>query len=557
MLSQLYLRNFAVIKEAAIDFHDGFNVFTGETGAGKTILVSAVSGVLGARLSKEIIRTGEDSAYISALFTDISPKVCGIISELGYEAEDNSLIITRELKHDSKNICKIGGRPATLQILKEVASHLIDIHGQRDSGQLLNPATHLQLLDDYGQLYEYKKNYRSFYDKAVAIEKKIKSLGVDENQKQKRIAELSYIIEEIDKAELVVGEEETLNSRKIKITNIQRIAMLLENARLLLDGDDERDAGAIRLMEGLRDTLLQLGAFLPEMNELSDKVEAMSIELDDMRMNVGSKLDGMEYEPNELDIIEERLELIHRLKRKYGGDVEDILKLRDKSKAELADIKQSDSKLKELHDQLDSMMDDLMQAADELTAARIKAGESFVAAVQAELSFLNMPSVKLFVDRKETESLKSSGQDEVEFLISTNIGEPAKPMAKIASGGELSRIMLSIKNVFADKDLIATSIFDEIDTGVSGKAAQKIGMKMKQVAKNRQVIAVTHLAQVAAFASHHLCIQKQVENDRTFTTVTPLSEIAREHEIARIISGENITELSLQNAKEMLELAKS
>ncbi|MEG2038933.1 MAG: DNA repair protein RecN [Oscillospiraceae bacterium] len=556
MLSQLYIRNIAVIKEATIDFNPGFNIFTGETGAGKTILINAINGVLGSRLNRDIIRSGENSAFISAVFSDIYPNVAAQIIELGYSTdEDNCLIISREINADGKNICKINGRPANLQMLKSVASLIIDIHGQRDNAKLLNAAAHLSYIDEYGQLDTLKEDYSVCFKQAVALKKEINNLSQNHDEKQKRIDLLSYQINEIEQASLTDGEEELLLEQKKKILNSQHISEQLTVAKLCIDGDEDGVmSGLTALLENLQLSLSEVSSYLPKLRGFPARVEEIATDISDMRLDILDELEQIDFDPALLEEIEERLALIFNLKRKYGESISEILSFWDNASEELKTINTDDKVLKNLNKQLDKLMPILSDKADILTTARLNSAKEFISKVEDELIFLNMPSVKLSIQRSET-ALKASGQDEIEFYITTNTGETPKPMSKIASGGELSRIMLSIKNVFAHRDYVATSIFDEIDTGVSGKAAQKIGMKLQQVSQYRQVIAVTHLAQVAVYANHHLFISKNVVGDRTFTAITALNGENRVREISRIISGENITDLSMKNAEEMLKLA--
>ncbi len=551
MLSQLYIKNIAVIQEASIELGPGFNVFTGETGAGKTILVSAINGVLGARLSKDLIRAGEDRACLSALFTDIPEAAAQRIEEMGYETEEGSLLITREM--GARNSCKINGRPATLQILRDIASLLIDIHGQKDNQKLMQPETHLGYIDDYGQLQPVKAAYQERYDQARELRREIDRLSRDDREKEHQMDLLNYQINEIQAAGLEEGEEEALLLRRDQIRNAEQIVRLLSQSRELLEGGEE-GGGISQLMEQLCQNLTELGRYLPQLQDAARRCEEMTYELSDWSGTLGSQLDQVDYQPDALDCIEERLDTIHRLKRKYGSTVEEILAYEAESQKKLEQYQSSDDRLQELQNRYAELRPRLLEAADALTAARHRTAREFLARVKRELEFLNMPSVKLSITAART-GLKAGGQDQMEFLISSNAGEDPKPLAKIASGGELSRVMLSIKNVLAEKDQVGTAIFDEIDTGVSGKAAQKIGQKLAQVSRNRQVLCVTHLAQVAAFGDHHLVIQKQEEDGRTFTRVRVLSPEERVEEIARIVSGENLTGTAMQNAREMLELA--
>lgn len=552
MLSQLYIKNIAVISEATIDFGPRFNVFTGETGAGKTILVSAINGVLGARLSRDIIRSGEDSACVSALFTGLRPDVCQKIEELGFEMDDDSLLLSREI--GSKNICKVNGRPATVQLLREIATLLIDIHGQKDNHKLLVPENHISYIDQFGQLEGYLQNYRVLYEQILDVRHRLEQCSRRDREKQQRIDLLTYQVGEIERANLHAGEEEKLTLRRDQIANAEKIIQLLSQSKLLLDGEEEMP-GIVQQFEELTGNLGKLAHFLPQLGELSVRMEEIGYEIADCGSDLSSCLDRVDYSAEELEQIEERLDLIHKLKRKYGNSVEEILEYLQKSREQLEQFTLSEEKAEELQAEYLRLKPLVQEAADVLTAQRHRAAKEFLSRVKKELEFLNMPSVRLSVSAGRS-GWKPDGQDELEFLISSNAGEEPKPLAKIASGGELSRVMLSIKNVLAEKDQIATAIFDEIDTGVSGKAAQKIGQKLSEVSRNRQVICVTHLAQVAVFADHHLLIHKQEEQGRTFTRIALLSEEQRVEEIARMISGDNLTDTAMENAKEMLTLAK-
>lgn len=551
MLSQLYIKNIAVISEAVIDFGPRFNVFTGETGAGKTILVSAINGVLGARLTKDIIRSGEESAYLSALFTQLPQDIRSNIEDMGFEMQDDSLLISREI--GVRNICKVNGRPATVQILREIASLLIDVHGQKDNHKLLIPENHIAYIDSFGGLESYLQNYRKLYDEILDVKHRLEQINRRDREKEHLIDLLTYQVKEIESANLQQGEEEELILKRDQIANAEKIIRLLSQSKLLLDGEEDT-TGIIQMFEELTDYLGKLAHFLPQMEELALKMEEISYDISDCSGDLSGYLDKIDYQPDELDLIEERLDLIYRLKRKYGNSVEEILDYLQKSRQQLQEITFSEEKAQELQEEYMRLKPLVQEAADILTAQRHRAAKEFLSRVKKELEFLNMPSVRLSVSAGRS-GWKPEGQDELEFLLSSNAGEEPRPLAKIASGGELSRVMLSIKNVLAQKDQIATAIFDEIDTGVSGKAAQKIGQKLKEVSQNRQVICVTHLAQVAVYADHHLFIHKQEEGGRTFTRINLLNGEERVKEIARIISGENLTETAMENAREMLTWA--
>lgn len=551
MLSQLYIKNIAVISEASIDFGPRFNVFTGETGAGKTILVSAINGVLGARMSRDIIRSGEDSAYVSALFTQLPQDVCAKIEEMGFEMQDDTLLIAREV--GSRNLCKVNGRPATVQLLREIASMLIDVHGQKDNHRLLSPENHIAYIDAFGGLEDCRREYQVLYEKILEVRNQLERVNRHDREKEHQVDLLTYQIGEIESAALHPGEEEELLLKRDQIANAERIIRLLSQSKQLLDGEEEV-SGILQMFEELTNNLSQLTHFLPQMEPLAMRMEEIGYDLSDCAGDLGNYLDQMDYQPQELEQVEERLDLIYRLKRKYGNSVEEILEYLEKSREQLQQLNLSEEKAQELQEEYLRLKPQVQQTADLLTSRRHKAAKEFLSRVKRELEFLNMPSVRLSVSAGRS-GWKPDGQDELEFLISSNVGEEPKPLAKIASGGELSRVMLSIKNVLAQKDRVGTAVFDEIDTGVSGKAAQKIGQKLQEVSCNRQVICVTHLAQVAVYADHHLLIEKSEEDGRTYTRIKPLDQQGRVEEIARMISGENLTETAIQNAREMLSLA--
>ena len=551
MLSQLYIKNIAVIREADIEFGPGFNVFTGETGAGKTMLISAINGVLGARLSRDIIRSGEDSAAISALFTGISDAAAQRIEELGYDAADREVLISREI--GAKNSCKINGRPATMQILREIASELIDVHGQKDNHRLLDPQYHIEYIDDFGELTELRESYRGIYRQMQEIRKKLRAMQQSDREKEQRIALLQYQVNEIETVNLQPGEDEELTQRRDTIRNAERILKLTAEAKGLLDGGEDSD-GAANMLTQLAEVLGKLSRFVPELSDAAAQVTEVSYTIHDVSGEISRYLDHLDFDPHSLDEIEDRLELIQSFKRKYGASIEEIQAYGQRAADQLREIQFSQEIIDDLVEQEKALLPQLAQAADELTSARHQAARNFLSRIKRELEFLNMPNVKLTVSADRCDYMPN-GQDELELLISSNAGEAPKPLAKIASGGELSRVMLSIKNVLAEKDQVGTAIFDEIDTGVSGSAAQKIGKKLQEVSRNRQVICVTHLAPVAACGDSHLFIHKDVEEGRTYTRVDLLREEERVREIARIVSGDDITETALNNAREMLNLA--
>ncbi len=550
MLSQLYIKNVAVISEASIGLQPGLNVFTGETGAGKTILIGAINAVLGERVSKEMIRTGETRATISALFTGLSPAAEQALAEAGYPVEENAVLIHREISADGKSSCKIDGRPATAAILRSVSALLINVHGQHDNQQLLSPQKHLGFIDSYGELGGLVREYQAAYRDYMLVRRELASVNTDEAQKAHRIDLLSYQVNEIEAAELQPGEEEELRAQRKLIQNSLHVTQALGGSLAILEGGEEVPS-LTSLLSELAENMTQAANYMEAAQPIAERLTDISYELEGFPGEIQDLIDHFDCDPSQLDAIERRLDTIYNLKKKYGSSIEEILELGARAAAELEEIETSDIRIEKLSAQLSSLEEKARSQAERLTQARTKAAKLFVKAVQGELIFLDMPSVQLSVCQEHKE-MSLDGADELELFIATNVGEQAKSLAKIASGGELSRIMLSIKNVLADRDNIQTLIFDEVDTGVSGSAAQKIGKKLAQVAENRQVIVVTHLAQVASFARNHLFISKAAREDRTFTTIRPLSREERVRELARISGGEKISEIALRHAEEML-----
>ena len=553
MLSQLYIENIAVIQQATIQLDQGFNAFTGETGAGKTILISAINAVLGARTSRSIIRSGESRAVVSALFTQVPGDVIRQVEELGYTAEDNQLMIHREMDAGGGGSCRINGRPATTALLRQIASLLIDIHGQRDSQELLSTEKHMAFVDGFGELWEDLDAYQKVYRELSAARDKLESLQMDESYKLQRQDILQYQIGEIEGANLTPGEEEELLAQREMIRNAEKITGALGASYDLLTGGEE-GLGIVSALENLGEELDTASRYIEELGEYQGKAEDLRYELEELASSVRGYLDDYNFDPRQLDRLESRLDLIHRLKKKYGASIEEILEYYEKSSRELDELVCSDERAEELRAEVEKLTVQAQKLAVVLSEKRKEAGERFIQSIQKELAYLDMPGVRLTLNLTRRE-LGPSGQDGVEFFLAANLGEEPKPLSKTASGGELSRVMLSIKNVLAGRGGVGTVIFDEIDTGVSGRAAQKIGLKLAQVAQSRQVICVTHLAQVAAYASHHNRIYKEVEGERTYTHVETLSREERVRELARINAGENITDIAMESAREMLTLA--
>ena len=552
MLSQLYIENIAVIRQATIDFQQGFHVFTGETGAGKTILISAINAVLGGRTFKEIIRTGETRATVSALFTEISEELCKKIEVLGYPLEDNQLLVQREIDLSGKGQCRLDGRPATAAMLREVCSLLIDIHGQHDNQELLSAEKHLGFLDSYGAYPQEMAAYTAAYERMCECAARLDKLQMDESYKLQRMDILQFQIKEIGDAKLSDGEEERLVEQQKRIRNAERITESLGAVYTLLNGNGEEMRGVLEALEEVSTELDTAAKYLTEFGGYSEKLSDAYYMLEELGSRARDTLEDADFDPRQLDDIESRLDTIYKLKKKYGNSIAEILEYFERISEEYQSLELSDELTAHLQRELDEANLVLHTVAEALTACRLAAAAEFSERVEQELAYLDMAVVRFSITRRE-KPYGPTGADEMEFMICTNTGEEAKPLAKIASGGELARIMLAIKNVLAEKDGIGTIIFDEVDTGVSGRAAQKIGKKLAEVARHRQVICVTHLAPVAACAAHHYRIYKTVEDGRTFTRVEELTRPQRVQELARIMVGENITESALKSAEEMLE----
>lgn len=552
MLSQLYIENIAVIRQATIDFQQGFHVFTGETGAGKTILISAINAVLGGRTFKEIIRTGETRATVSALFTEISEELCKKIEVRGYPLEDNQLLVQREIDLSGKGQCRLDGRPATAAMLREVCSLLIDIHGQHDNQELLSAEKHLGFLDSYGAYPQEMAAYTAAYEKMCECAARLDKLQMDESYKLQRMDILQFQIKEIGDAKLTDGEEERLVEQQKRIRNAERITESLGAVYTLLNGNGEEMRGVLEALEEVSTELDTAAKYLTEFGGYSEKLSDAYYMLEELGSRARDTLEDADFDPRQLDDIESRLDTIYKLKKKYGNSIAEILEYFERISEEYQSLELSDELTAHLQRELDEANLVLHTVAEALTACRLAAAAEFSERVEQELAYLDMAGVRFSITRRE-KPYGPTGADEMEFMICTNTGEEAKPLAKIASGGELARIMLAIKNVLAEKDGIGTIIFDEVDTGVSGRAAQKIGKKLAEVARHRQVICVTHLAPVAACAAHHYRIYKTVEDGRTFTRVEELTRPQRVQELARIMVGENITDSALKSAEEMLE----
>lgn len=551
MLSQLYIENIAVIEKASIDFQKGFNILTGETGAGKSIIIDSINAVLGGRVSREIVRNGAKMARVSALFTSIGTETLQKLEELGLSPEEEeNLLLQREIRSEGKTACRINGRPATVSMLREVGLTLLSILGQHESYELLSPEQHVEYIDSFGGLNELKSQYSSAYHKLRSVKKEWDSLLMDEDQKARRMDLLRYQIEELEAGEIRLGEQEELTQQRTMFRNSEKIAESIAIAKNALDGDDE-SAGAVSSVGTAADSLEDAAQFLPSLTSTAQKLRDLEYNLQDCLAEVREAGESLEYDPARLEQVEERLDQLYRLSLKYGSTEEEMLEFLERSRKELRTIELSDERAQELSEEYERCKAEAIQLAKELSSKRRKAASELVSQVREELTFLDMPGVEFQVEQLRC-PLNQWGCDKIQFLLSTNPGEPPRPMAKIASGGELSRIMLAIKTVLSGTDRIPTLIFDEIDTGISGSAARKVGLKLQQVSQNRQVLCVTHLAQIAALADAHFLISKQIRDQKTFTQVLPLDFEGRKREIARIMGGTEITPLLLQNAEEML-----
>lgn len=550
MLSELYIENLAVIEKATIDFSDKLNVFTGETGAGKSILINGINAILGQRVTKDIVRTGTDKAVISALFTDIGDNVLQVLDELGISAEDGQLFLTREIRSDGGSVARVNSRAVNVSVLKAIGETLVTIHGQHDNQILMAPERHIEILDSYAESEALIEDYHSSFRELQSIAKKINKIKTEQSKKEFRMAELADIVEEINALNIHEGEDKEIEAELNISKNAVAISEALYMAKQLLSGDDDTD-GAVEMTQRASQSVEGYTDIMTEISPIYDRLSSAAIEMEDISEEIGSLLDSLDIDPKRYDYLNQRSDELRRIMKKYGPELDDVLTTLENSQNELDELSGAEQSLDELNKEKERLLAEVSKKAKALSGHRKKAGERFVSQVTEELEFLNMPKVKLVVQQK-TGKLTINGMDSIEFLISANLGEEPKPIAKIASGGELSRIMLALKNVIAEKDDIHTLIFDEIDTGVSGRAAQKIGIKLKSVSKNQQVLCVTHLSQLAVMADNHLLIEKQTRDGRTFTSVHKLDFEQRKREIARIMVGENITDTALMNAEEML-----
>ncbi|MCI6007534.1 DNA repair protein RecN [Oscillospiraceae bacterium LCP25S3_E10] len=556
MLNSLYIENIAVIEKTNIDFTKGFNVLTGETGAGKSIIIGSINALLGGRISKDIIRSGADTAFVSGSFSVTNPQVYSLLEQYGFECDrDDQLILQRKLTANGKSSCRINGKPANLAVLKEITAHLVNVHGQHESYNLMSPEKHIEYIDSIGELDSIKKEYRENLAILRDYRKKLKSAQTDDSQRERQIDLLRYQINEIEQAAPQEGEYEQLTEERSKAQNAQDIIKSLSEAEAILAGEEQVN-GCIDTLRECSDCIGRVSEYVPVTEKLSERITNVYYELQDCAEEISSILEGIDTDPYRLQEIEERLDVLYRLSKKYGSTTAEILEFCENAKGQLQQLEDYEFNMESLQKDYDKYFQATKELALKLSAERKKISREFALKVKEEMTYLDMPNVNLEVSIERC-PLNENGCDKLEFLISANPGEAPKPVSKIASGGELSRMMLAITNVIASHNIVSTMIFDEVDTGISGSASQKVGYKLKALSETRQVICITHQAQIAALADTHFLIKKNVENNRTFTQVSELSFEDRVRELARIIGGVSITELTLKHAEEMLLQSKN
>lgn len=556
MLSLLHIENIALIQSADIRFEPGFNVLTGETGAGKSIVIDSIGAVLGERTSRELIRTGAKSALVTAVFTQVPPLPW--LEENGFPTGEEELLLQRELQGDGRNVCRIDGKLVTVAQLRELGRQLLNIHGQHDGQQLLDPASHLGYLDQFGGCQPLLESYQEAYRKWHDIRREMDKLQMDEAERSRRVDTLNYQIQELERAQLKAGEDEELSARRTLLRSAGRLMEAVQSAEFALSGDEDRD-GACSLIAQAEGEVQGVSSISPELSELSEKLTALRCAADDAADTLRDLSRSFDFSPGELDQVEERLDLLYRLRKKYGPTVEDMLSYLDRCRKELDQIQYADDTLARLEKDLKKAQKEAVRRGEVLSQARREAAGALQARVQEELRQLDMPKVQFqteFTPKGGEAGMDETGLDEVQFLMSANLGEALKPIQKVASGGELARIMLALKNVLAEGDQIGTLVFDEVDTGVSGRAAQKVAEKMAQVARGKQVLCVTHLPQIAAMADTHFSVQKGEREGRTYTRLERLDRSQRREELARLIGGASITPSLLESAEELLRQAE-
>ena len=556
MLSLLHIENIALIQSADIRFEPGFNVLTGETGAGKSIVIDSIGAVLGERTSRELIRTGAKSALVTAVFTRVPPLPW--LEENGFPTGEEELLLQRELQGDGRNVCRIDGKLVTVAQLRELGRQLLNIHGQHDGQQLLDPASHLGYLDQFGGCQPLLEDYQEAYRKWHDIRREMDKLQMDEAERSRRVDTLNYQIQELERAQMKAGEDEELSARRTLLRSAGKLMEAVQSAEFALSGDEDRD-GACSLIAQAEGEVQGVSSISPELGELSEKLTALRCAADDAADTLRDLSRSFDFSPGELDQVEERLDLLYRLRKKYGPTVEDMLAYLDRCRKELDQIQYADDTLARLEKDLKKAQKEAARRGESLSQARREAAGALQARVQEELRQLDMPKVQFqteFTPKGGEAGMDETGLDEVQFLMSANLGEALKPIQKVASGGELARIMLALKNVLAEGDQIGTLVFDEVDTGVSGRAAQKVAEKMAQVARGKQVLCVTHLPQIAAMADTHFSVQKGEREGRTYTRLERLDRSQRREELARLIGGASITPSLLESAEELLRQAE-
>ena len=554
MLELLHIENIAVIQEADIQFRPGFNALTGETGAGKSIVIDAMGAVLGGRTSRDLIRTGADRAFVSAEFSQVAPDLPGLAETGTAPDEDGHLLLQRELTGDGKNLCKVSGRPVTVAQLRRIGEELLNIHGQHDGQQLLDEEQHLSYLDRFGRTEAPLGRYQAAYGTMAGLQAKIRALQMDEAEKARRMDSLRFQIDELERAQLVPGEEESLTERRDLLRNGEKYLSALSGADYCLNGGEE-GGGAVSALRDAEEAVAGIRTLSDDMGELYKRLEQLRCEAYDLAETIRDKREEFDFSPAELDAVESRSDLLYRLKKKYGATVEEMLSYLDKCRRELDDMETADDTLARLEQQLETARKAVLAAGAELTAARKVAAGELEQRIQSELRDLDMHKVRFAIDFGEKEP-GPDGCDAVRFLMSANAGEDLKPIARIASGGELARIMLALKNVLAEQESIGTLVFDEVDTGVSGRAAQKVAEKLAQVSRRKQVLCVTHLPQLAAMADTHFSVAQGDRDGRTYTRVVLLDRERRKAELARITGGSRVTEALLASAGELLDQAE-
>ena len=555
MLSLLHIENIAIIESAEIAFEPGFNVLTGETGAGKSIVIDAISAVLGQRTSRELIRTGAKSALVTAVFTGL-PKLKWL-EDAGFP-QGEELLLQREISGEGRNVCRLDGRPLTVAQLRELGKQLLDIHGQHDGQQLLDPACHLSYLDSFGRTGKLLEHYRRAYEAVQARKKQIAALEMDEAERARRVDTLTYQINELERADLKAGEDEELDERRRLLRSAGKLMDAVQEAEFALTGSEDSQ-GACDLIAQAEDAIGRVSRLTEPLAELGEKLSALRCAADDAAECLRDMSRELDFSPGELDQIEGRLDLIYRLKKKYGATVTEMLDYLEHSRQELEQIQDADDTIVRLTAKLDGERAQAKEMGEALTEARKKAAGKLQKRVQEELRQLDMPKVRFeteFLPSEGEEGMDASGMDKVQFLMSANVGEALKPIQKVASGGELARIMLALKNVLAEDDGIGSLVFDEVDTGVSGRAAQKVAEKMADVARHKQVLCVTHLPQIAAMADAHFSVEKGEREGRTYTRVERLSQKGREEELSRLIGGAQVSEALRRSAAELLAHAQ-